>query len=125
MSEIILYLGDQPVRVHDSLVSNYIQNGYREQPAFEPASNLIAADTTPIVLPPVLLKPTGTIDVNSASAEELATIPNVGVKIAKAVIDNRPYQSVEDLIQKVQSINWINTLHLIAISPVETQEASA
>lgn len=41
----------------------------------------------------------GQIDINSASAEELDKIVNIGPKIAIRVIDARPFSSVDDLIR--------------------------
>ncbi len=39
----------------------------------------------------------GQINVNTASAQELATLPGIGPTKAAAIIANRPYSSVEDL----------------------------
>ncbi|MCP4366541.1 MAG: helix-hairpin-helix domain-containing protein, partial [Deltaproteobacteria bacterium] len=35
------------------------------------------------------------IDVNSATPEELETLPGIGPKLAQAIIDGRPYEKVE------------------------------
>ena len=37
------------------------------------------------------------IDLNKASPEELEKIPGVGSKRAEEIIQNRPYQNMEDL----------------------------
>lgn len=42
----------------------------------------------------------GKINVNSASASELDTLWGIGEVRAKAIIDNRPYQSIEELKTK-------------------------
>jgi len=39
----------------------------------------------------------GQIDINSASAAQLETLPGIGPSKAIAIIDNRPYASVDDL----------------------------
>ena len=39
----------------------------------------------------------GTIDVNSASQEELRTLPGIGRAYAKRIVQMRPYKSVEEL----------------------------
>lgn len=40
------------------------------------------------------------IDVNIATAEELDTLPGIGVSTANKIIQNRPYQSISELIDK-------------------------
>lgn len=42
----------------------------------------------------------GLIDINSATAAELTSIKGIGDKRAKKIIDNRPYKSKDDLVQK-------------------------
>lgn len=48
----------------------------------------------------VLSEKTGKININSASASELDTLPGIGEKTAAKIIDNRPYKSVDDLLGK-------------------------
>ena len=43
------------------------------------------------------------IDLNTASAEDLAELPNVGPKHAAAIIAGRPYKTVDDVV-KVKGI---------------------
>lgn len=45
----------------------------------------------------VAVAPGGLINVNTATAAELETLPGIGASRAQAIIDNRPYQTVDDL----------------------------
>ncbi len=40
------------------------------------------------------------IDINSASQEELDALPGIGKAYSKKIIDNRPYQSKNQLVSK-------------------------
>ena len=40
------------------------------------------------------------ININSSSAEELDSLPGIGEKRSQAIIENRPYQKIEDLISR-------------------------
>lgn len=42
----------------------------------------------------------GRVSVNSALAEDLEALPGIGPVTAKKIIDNRPYQTLEDLVSK-------------------------
>jgi competence protein ComEA len=42
----------------------------------------------------------GSVDINSASSEELDKLPGVGPARAKAIIANRPYNGKDDLLQR-------------------------
>jgi competence protein ComEA len=45
-------------------------------------------------------KPAKEIDINSASAKELAKLPGIGDTRAKAIVKGRPYGGKDDLVQK-------------------------
>lgn len=64
------------------------------------------------------------IDINSATLEELQTLKGIGPKLAQLIIDGRPYETVEDLLEvkgigekKLAAIK-----DLIEVKPVEGEE---
>ena len=44
-----------------------------------------------------VLAPGALVNVNTATVAELETLPGIGASRAQAIVDNRPYQTVEDL----------------------------
>ena len=41
----------------------------------------------------------GTVNINSASVQELSLLPGIGPKTAEAIIAARPFQSTQDLVR--------------------------
>jgi hypothetical protein len=56
------------------------------------------------------------VDINLASADELATISGIGQNLAKKIIDNRPYDSIDDLT----TIPGISETKLTVLKPYMT-----
>ena len=56
------------------------------------------------------LQPGQTVNINTATLEQLQVVPNVGPKLAQAIIAGRPYVDGPDTVKKVKGIgdkNWV------------------
>jgi competence ComEA-like helix-hairpin-helix protein len=60
---------------------------------------------------PVVEKGSLRVNINTATIEELKTLPGIGTAKARLIVANRPYQSVEDLA-KLQGIGQKQTRDL-------------
>jgi competence protein ComEA len=62
----------------------------------------LGAGTTPVwaqtQAPPAAKK--APVDINSASAAELKAVKGIGEADAKKIVENRPYKSTDELVQK-------------------------
>jgi competence protein ComEA len=52
------------------------------------------------------------VNVNTATKEQLMTIPQVGAKLADAIIANRPYKDMTEMVKKVKGIGPKNSVKL-------------
>ncbi|MBT7185721.1 hypothetical protein HN911_00100 [Candidatus Bathyarchaeota archaeon] len=82
----------------------------------EPSDGEITGDFTSDASDPV--SQTDLINVNTASLEELETLPGVGPTIGQRIIDGRPYESVDDLL----GVDGIGEKRLEDIRPLVTVE---
>lgn len=69
--------------------------------------------TTPATTAPAATTPAKVVNVNTASAADLATIPGISAKIAADVIKNRPYKNKDELVKKVKGIGPKNVLKML------------
>lgn len=64
------------------------------------------------------------IDINSATSEELQTLPGVGPKLAQVIIDGRPYEKIEDLldVKGIGEKKLEKLKDLVEVKPLEEQK---
>lgn len=97
---VILYSIDgEPRQIPESLVDRFLAEGYRRK--LPEAQTVEGVENTPQPVDPSLLP------INSASLKELIALPMVGTAIAKKVISQRPYSTIEDLIEQVEGVEWM------------------
>ncbi len=59
-----------------------------------------AAGTAPKAAPATPAAPKELIDLNSATKQQLMTLPGIGEALSQKIIDNRPYRAKNELTQK-------------------------
>lgn len=69
-------------------------------PASVPAAKAAAPAAAAAAAAPAAVKASDRIDLNSASEQELATLPGIGEARAKAIVKGRPYSGKDDLVKK-------------------------
>lgn len=100
---MILYSIDgEPREIPAGCVDRFLTQGYRRNPLGVKAATV---EPLPVVSAPV--DPSLT-SVNTASLKELIALPLVSTAIAKKIISNRPYEAIEDLIAKVEGVDWVS-----------------
>lgn len=98
MSFTILYTAEgQPWQVPTAQADYHVtRNGLRRESPFR----TVAAQPVPALNPAVAT--TAIVCVNSDSAARISKgLPGLGTATAKAVVNNRPYTRIEDLIDRV------------------------
>jgi competence protein ComEA len=67
-----------------------------------PAAATGTAPKTPAAAPPAKApaEKKALLDINSASADELKSLPGIGDAYSKKIVDGRPYKGKDELVQK-------------------------
>lgn len=103
------------------------------EPAVEPILEAVSATEDENFLPPAVMPPaveeapvemvglTPRIDLNSATQEELESLPNVGPTTAARIISGRPYTSLEAVkaASKLSEALWGSLADLVEIPATE------
>ena len=82
-----------------NIVSQSVSDKWKGQVALTKATGKPAATDT-AASPAPATQPAGKVDLNTATADELQTLPGVGPAKAKAIVDGRPYNSVAQFESK-------------------------
>lgn len=64
------------------------------------------------------------IDINSAPLDVIEELPGIGIKLAQAIVDGRPYEKIEDLL-KVKGIGEKRFAKLkdwVEAKPIEAEQ---
>jgi competence protein ComEA len=81
-----------------------------------------AAPTAEVAIPqrsgPAVSASAALVNINTATLEELDTLPGVGPKTAQLIVDGRPYATVDDLLR----VKGIGPITLAKIKPLATAQ---
>ena len=100
---MILYSIDgEPREIPAGCVDRFLTEGYRRA---LPGVKAATVDPLPVVPTSV---DSSLASVNTASLKELIALPLVSTAIAKKIIAQRPYEAIEDLIAKVEGVDWVS-----------------
>jgi comEA protein len=69
--------------------------------------------------------PTGKININTASAQQLATLPGVGEKLAARIVDTRQKSGGFKSVQELMNVQGIGEKNFAKLQPYLTAEAAA
>ena len=86
----------------------------------------LARDALPLFTQSAPQKGSLLVNINTATAEQLETLPGIGPARARLIIEHRPYSSVDDL-KRIKTIpgNVIEDLRPLVLVNGETQERAS
>lgn len=114
----ILYAPDgMPVEVPNTEIAAFVRRGFRSSNPLVPTSTKSEIENSAVSDRPIVtdsLLQSNLLNVNSCSLKDITTSLKLSTAIARKIIDNRPYQNVEDLIAKVElpkDSDWLALNH--------------
>lgn len=80
-----------------------------------------------LLLTPVVALALAAVDLNSASVDQLESLPGVGKKVAENIVAARPFQSIEDLkaVKGIGNAKYNKIKDLVTVSGTATNAAPA
>lgn len=89
--------------VYPADLSAWLADGWSLSQEDVPVVSPVAEDA--IALPPEPIQ-SGLVNVNSSTLEELVGLPQIGIAKAKKILENTPYQSLDDLKVVLPGVDW-------------------